>query len=196
MVVEKVVANMTSENAANTAFSDGDHKEVLKLLMDNYGDQVYRFCMQMVADKNLAEDTHQMTFVQAYEGLGRFKGEASLRTWLFSIARNRCLDALKMTRRRERRITLVEELPEKSENLPANPEVFGSDLHEGLLKCLQKLAPQARCAVLMRFQEERSYKEMSQISSDKPATLQARVTRALPVLRRCLEQGGITSELL
>ncbi len=184
------------ETRAANALSEKDYKQVLSVLMSAYGDQIYRFCMQMVADKNLAEDAHQMTFVQAYEGLSAFKGEASLRTWLFSIARNRCLDALKMTRRRERRITLVEELPETSENQSANSDVFGSDLHEGLLKCLQKLAPQVRSAVLMRFQEERSYKEMSQISSDKPATLQARVTRALPVLRRCLEQGGITSELL
>lgn len=190
------VQQLHPEARASQALSSGDYKEVLKLLMDNYGDQIYRFCMQMVTDKNLAEDAHQMTFVQAYEGLGAFKGEASLRTWLFSIARNRCLDALKMTRRRERRITLVEDLPETSENQPANSDVFGSDLNERLLKCLQKLAPQVRSAVLMRFQEERSYKEMSQISSDKPATLQARVTRALPVLRRCLEQGGITSELL
>lgn len=184
------------EACVHNALAAGDYRKVLAFLMDNYGDQIYRFCMQMVADKNLAEDAHQMTFVQAYEGLGSFKGEASLRTWLFSIARNRCLDALKMTRRREKRITLVEELPETSEGQVADSDVFAGDLREGLLKCLQKLAPQVRSAVLMRFQEERSYKEMSQISSDKPATLQARVVRALPVLRRCLEQGGITSELL
>ncbi len=164
--------------------------------MDSYGNQIYRFCRQMLSDGEMARDVHQMTFVQAYESLGGFKGKSSLRTWVFSIARNRCLDALKMTRRRERRISLVEELPETAADTHTDPEVFKGDLRQRLMECVGKLAPHIRSAVLLRFQEERSYQEMSQISSEKPATLQARVVRALPVLRRCLERAGVTNELL
>lgn len=190
------VIQFDSERSVDQALVSGDYRTVLKFLMDAYGNQIYRFCMQMVKDEQLAEDVHQMTYVQAYEGLGSFKGNSSLRTWLFSIARNRSLDALKMTRRRERRITLVDELPENQNEQPVDNEAQQSGLRQQLQKCLQKLAPHIRSAVLLRFQQEHSYKEMSDISDEKPATLQARVVRALPVLRECLEQGGITSESL
>jgi len=46
-------------------------------------------------------------------------------------------------------------------------------------------------AVLLRFQEGLPYEEMGRMCREKPATLQARVTRALPLLRRCLEGKGI-----
>jgi len=58
--------------------------------------------------------------------------------------------------------------------------------------CLRALSPEARAAVLMRFQQAMSYVEMARASGDRSVTLHARVTRALPVLRRCLEQKGVT----
>ena len=56
----------------------------------------------MVDDGDLADEAHQMTFVQAYEGLPQFAGRSSLRTWLYTIASRVCLDALKDRGRRQR----------------------------------------------------------------------------------------------
>lgn len=190
------VTQLEPEAIAIEALSKKDYRKVLKFLMEAYGNQIYRFCLQMVTEKGLAEDAHQMTFVQAYEGLSSFKGNSSLRTWLFSIARNRCLDALKMTRRREQRVTLVDELPDISSDQQVDSEIAKNHLRDQLVKCLRKLAPHVRSALLLRFQEERSYQEMSQICLEKPATLQARVARTLPVLRQCLEQMGVSNESL
>jgi len=78
----------------------------------------------------------------------------------------------------------------------ADSDIFKDDLRHRLMECLRKLAPNIRSAVLLRFQDEISYQEMSQICLEKPATLQARVVRALPVLRQCLEQGGVSNESL
>ena len=84
------------EAEALEALENGAPKRALSVLMQAYGTAVYRFCRQQVADPELAEEAHQMTFVQAYEGLDRFSRRSSLRTWLFSIARHRCLDAAKI----------------------------------------------------------------------------------------------------
>ncbi len=186
----------SGEALLEAALTQGDYRRVLTLLMNQYGNQIYRFCLRMVKEQGMAEDVHQMTFVQAYESLPAFKGHSSLRTWLFSIARNRCLDSLKMTRRRERRITLVEQLPETAGDQHSDAQLSSGGFSAQLARCLRQLAPHIRSAVLLRFQAEHSYQEISQICSEKPATLQARVVRALPVLRHCLEQGGITSESL
>ena len=50
----------------------GDREGALTLLMEAYGVALYRYCRQMVVDPDLADDVHQLTFVQAFEGLGRF----------------------------------------------------------------------------------------------------------------------------
>jgi len=61
-----------------------------------------------------------------------------------------------------------------------------------LERCLGDLVPGARAAVLLRYQGGFSYPEMAAICHERPATLQARVARALPILRRCLEGQGLS----
>jgi RNA polymerase sigma factor (sigma-70 family) len=101
------------EREARDALARGDPEGALASLMRAYGSPIYRFCRQLVADPDLAQDVHQTTFVQAFEGLAGFGGRGSFRAWLYGIARHRCLDALKIARRREKRFTLAAELPEK-----------------------------------------------------------------------------------
>jgi DNA-directed RNA polymerase specialized sigma24 family protein len=57
--------------------------------------------------------------------------------------------------------------------------------------CLRNVSAKVRAALLSRYQHNLSYEEIAESCGDKPGTLQARVTRALPVLRRCLEGKGV-----
>ena len=182
---------VAGEDEVLAALERGDRHAALRLLMRDYGTAVYRYCQQMVEDDDLADEAHQMTFVQAYEGLLRFGGRSSLRTWLFGIARHRCLDLLKISRRRQKRFQLMPELPDQ----PAPAETAEENLTvrsrtSALSGCLRELAPRVRTAVLLRFQQGVTYEEMSGLEGERAATLQARVARALPVLRRCLERKG------
>jgi RNA polymerase sigma factor (sigma-70 family) len=180
------------ERAALAALDRGDPEEALAILMRAYGTPVYRYCRQMVGDEDLAEEIHQMTFVQAYEGLQKFARRSSLRTWLFGIARHRCLDVLRMTRRRQKRFGTLEEAPD----LPVPGGSMEDSLAErsrtrALESCLAGLVPRVRAAVLLRFQQGLSYPEIARLSGEKAPALQIRVARALPVLRRCLEAKGM-----
>lgn len=176
------------EQEALVALDRADFKAALTILMEAYGAMIYRFCRQMVADEELAEDVHQMTFVQAWEGLERFSRRSALRTWLFSIARHRCLDALKMRRRRRVRFEDVAVVPESADPAGgAEERLAAHDRSRALSRCLGELAPAVRTVVLLRFQEGLTYPEITRICDERAPTLQARVARALPVLRRCLE---------
>ena len=62
--------------------------------------------------------------------------------------------------------------------------------HQRLEKAFQRLRPKVRIAILLRYREGLSYAEMAAICDERPATLQARVSRALPVLRRYLGELG------
>ena len=60
-----------------------------------------------------------------------------------------------------------------------------------LESCLRGLAPRVRTAVLLRYQQGLSYPEIARLSNEKAPALQVRVSRALPLLRRCLEEKGV-----
>ena len=180
------------EVAALAALDRRSHEEALAVLMREYGSAIYRYCRQMVGDEDLAQEIRQMTFVQAYEGLPKFARRSSLRTWLFGIARHRCLDLMKMTRRRRKRFGPLEEAPELPEpGRNVEEHLAERSRARALEGCLQNLAPRVREAVLLRFQQGLSYPEIARLSGENAPALQVRVARALPVLRRCLEEKGM-----
>jgi RNA polymerase sigma factor (sigma-70 family) len=180
------------ERAALAALDRGSSDDALALLMREYGTAVYRYCRQMMVDEDLAQEVQQMTFVQAHEGLARFARRSSLRSWLFGIARHRCLDHLKMHRRRYKRFGPIEEasdLPEPGGS--AEDRLSERSVARVLESCLRGLAPRVRTAVLLRYQQGLSYPEIARLSNEKAPALQVRVARALPLLRRCLEERGV-----
>src|SRR5687767_9956441 len=88
-------ASPQQEHELLAAIAAGDTGAAIRIAMQTYGDAVYRYCRQMIKDATRADDVHQQVFIEAYRDLGRFAGRSSVRTWLFGIARHRCLDALK-----------------------------------------------------------------------------------------------------
>jgi RNA polymerase sigma-70 factor (ECF subfamily) len=68
-------------------------------LVRMYAPAVFGLCRAMVRDTQLAEDLSQDTFARAFASLESFRGDASPRTWLLKIARNRCLDHLDHVKR-------------------------------------------------------------------------------------------------
>ncbi|TDW99609.1 sigma-70 family RNA polymerase sigma factor [Dinghuibacter silviterrae] len=62
------------------------------LWVDQYADLLYRFALVRVSDGELARDLVQETFIAAWKGLGSFEGQASEKTWLYSILRNKIVD--------------------------------------------------------------------------------------------------------
>ena len=180
------------ERAALAALDRGSSDDALALLMREYGTAIYRYCRRMMADDDLAQEVQQMTFVQAHEGLARFARRSSLRSWLFGIARHRCLDHLKMHRRRYKRFGPIDEasdLPEPGGS--AEDRLSERSVARVLESCLRGLAPRVRAAVLLRYQQGLSYPEIARLSNEKAPALQVRVARALPLLRRCLEEKGV-----
>ncbi len=180
------------ERAALAALERGSVDDALVVLMREYGTAVYRYCRQMVTDDDLAQEVQQMTFVQAHEGLARFGRRSSLKTWLFGIARHRCLDILKMHRRRHKRFGPIEEAPDVPEPVSSVEDRLSErSVARVLESCLRGLAPRVRTAVLLRYQQGLSYPEIARLSNEKAPALQVRVSRALPLLRRCLEEKGV-----
>ena len=175
------------EASAQEALDRGDFRAALTVLMDAYGADIYRFCRHFAGDPQLAEDLRQVVFMQAFEALPQFSRRSTLRAWLYGIARNRCLDAAKGRRRWRKRFQLTDAPAERVAGPAPDPTDLDQPLlHRALAHCLGRLDAELRMLVLMRYSEELSYVELAQAFATKPATLQARVSRAMPGLRRCV----------
>src|SRR5438132_828895 len=66
--------------------------EAFGRIVDAYQHRVYGFVKRMVSDVEEAADVSQEVFIRAYQAFARFDGRSSLRTWLFRIAYNLCVD--------------------------------------------------------------------------------------------------------
>src|ERR1043166_6349088 len=75
-------------------------REDFAVLVERHQKPLYRFVLQQTRDSHAADEIVQMTFVQAYTHLGRFREESTFKTWLHRVALNLCHDRARAERRR------------------------------------------------------------------------------------------------
>jgi len=100
---------VTAQTLARARVGD---EEAFRELTDPYRRELQVHIYRIVGSPQDAEDLLQETLLAAWRGLEQFEGRASLRAWLYRIATNRSLDALRASRRRPEDLQRMTEMPE------------------------------------------------------------------------------------
>lgn len=133
-------------------------------LVRQHIDEVFRVTLRVLGDRDLAQDATQDAFVNALAGLGRFRGDASFRTWLLRIAVNAARSVgRRRGRRREVNLTLAEHHPAAAAD-PARRAELTTEA-ERVEEQLARLPPKQRLAVALRAREGLSYSEIARVLS-------------------------------
>lgn len=138
------------------AFREGDELAFVSLY-NRYKDAVYGFCLKMMQDRERAEDLMQDTFMRVYENRDRLHHTKAFKSWLFTIARNQCLNTLRRDKRREP----MEEHQRRSVQAPHTPasQMEKSEQIELVNEYLQHLKPSYRellsCASMKDYRTRR-----------------------------------------
>jgi RNA polymerase sigma-70 factor, ECF subfamily len=180
---------MTDEQIVRRALTD---KEEFGILIDRYGDKLARYLSRLgLASKEDREDVLQNAFLKAYRNLNSFDPGLSFSSWMYRIAHN---EAMSFFRARTARPTvtlgedgerLLMEIKDEDADTSAVSDLRLSSVE--LAKALTQLAPKYRDALALRFFEERSYTEMSDILEVPVGTVSTLIHRAKRALHEALK---------
>ncbi|GAA0625555.1 sigma-70 family RNA polymerase sigma factor [Kribbella sandramycini] len=166
------------------------HDDGVRAAYAEHGAELYRFALRQLDDDGAARDVVQETFVRAWRAADRFDPSvASLRVWLFAIARNLVIDE---SRRRAARPAT----PHPADLLTdLSPSVGSADdqLVLGWLveEALGRIRPEARSALVETYLRGRPYAEVAAELGVPVGTLRSRVFYGLKALRLAMDEMGV-----
>jgi RNA polymerase sigma-70 factor (ECF subfamily) len=163
----------------------GGDAESFGYLLQRYRDTCTRFAVRMLGSRSDADDVLQSAFMRAYRGLASCRDRERFGAWLYQIVVNECRTFAARQRRRDLRFVNDPEVLERavSETEAESPETMSEQVEEAL----SKLPVDQREAFLLKYVEEKSYEEISEITGVGISALKMRVKRACEGLRDLLE---------
>jgi RNA polymerase sigma-70 factor (ECF subfamily) len=168
---------------------DGDRAAMAELY-DRYFDRVYSLVFNQVdRNRDVAEDIVQETFLAALKSAKGFKGRSSAYTWLCSIAYHKVADHYRrQSRERKRMVSGVDvDTVDVSENPGRQPQpdslIESAETRQVVNEALAKLSWDYRQVLILKYVEELSVQEISQIMDRSPKSIEGLLTRSRKALQ-------------
>jgi RNA polymerase sigma-70 factor (ECF subfamily) len=162
-------------------------------LVESHKHRLFNLAYDLLGNTHDAEDVSQETFIKVYHGIGDFRGEAQLGSWMYRIVVNLCLN-----RRRKKAVSEME-LRESFEDDPAHQPIpaqdFAADpekmteaeiMRAHLRRALETLSPQQRTVFILRHDEDMPLAEIGKMLDISEGTVKSQLFRALKKLQEAL----------
>ncbi len=184
-------------------FKKGDSRAFEQLLA-RHKKGVFNFCLRMLTDRAAAEDALQEIFLRVVRSAKEWERQARFTTWLYTIARNHCIDAIRKASYRKT-ASLDQPLKEDNDGPTLGDRVadegLGPDrgaesdrMRHRLVRAMAALSEEQREVFMMREQAGLPFKEIAEIVGVPENTVKSRMRYALEHLRAHLAQQGVTED--
>lgn len=167
---------------------EGVDVDRFEAIVRQHDDRLRALAFRMLGDRSAMDDALQEAYLKAWRGLGAFRGEAAVGTWLYRIVTTTCLDQLRRRARREGHEVLDDDPDRIASALLPGPSGQRLELSEAL----SRLTPDHRAVVLLVDVHGFGYEEVGLMLGVAPGTVGSRLTRAHQALRQLL--GDVTDE--
>lgn len=158
-------------------------------LVRAYERPIYNLTYRMLGDPQEAEDAAQETFIRAYTRLSTYQRERKFVNWLLSIASHYCIDRLRR-RARAPQLSLDDPLPPQwlSSEADRPDQVVNQKIQqERLRRVLERLPPDYRVVIILRYWHDMSYEEIAATTGCTESAIKSRLHRARQMMAQQLE---------
>jgi RNA polymerase sigma-70 factor (ECF subfamily) len=164
-------------------------------LMIKHQQAVFQVAKSFTKDTDDAFDLSQTIFLKAYENLKKFRGDSQFKTWLMRITYNEGNNWLRRNRKRTMQEEFDEHRTDSGSKISQEDEYLASENRAALLRCLFELNTKYRLAVILRYFENYSIKEIAETLDCSEGVIKNMLFRSLEKLRSklyTLNSGAIS----
>tara|TARA_B100001059_G_C17834277_1_gene586841 strand:+ start:3883 stop:4461 length:579 start_codon:yes stop_codon:yes gene_type:complete len=165
-------------------------------LLEDFQHKVFGTCLSFVPNREDAEDIAQEVFVEVFNSIDKFKQESKLSTWIYRIATNKCLEFIRK-KSAKKRFAFLQSLSGNDYNLD-KASYFTEINHPGLILeqketsdtlflAINKLPEAQRVVFTLNKIDDKSYKEISEITNKSIGSIESLLFRAKKKLQNTLE---------
>lgn len=177
---------MTDDRVLAAAARAGD-EAAFETLVRRHGPALYRYARRMTADADAVNDIVQDTFVSAWKQIGTFRGDSSVRTWLFAICARKVVDSHRVKRAIPIDDRLIEPMAADDDHDPF-ASASNSAFLEAMEMALSELPPRQRAVWMLREIEGMTFPQIGAVLSLSPDGARGHHHRARATLRQRLAQ--------
>ena len=170
-----------------------ENPEAAGKLYDTYYSEILCYIYHCTLDGNITDDLTSNVFLAAFKHLGRFKWrQIPFKAWLYRIATNE----VRMHWRRQKRIVALDDssLEIVSSELVGSENVAIQEEYKLLHKALSELKLKYRSIIILRYFEDKTISEISNITGKKEGTIKSQLHRGLAILQDILINWGVLPE--
>jgi RNA polymerase sigma-70 factor, ECF subfamily len=168
--------------------------EAFSKVVDEYQHRVYGFVKKMVPTGEDAEDITQEVFIRAFQNYERFDDRASVRTWLFRIAYNLCVDRSRKQNRRLKEVSLnisseiEEQFDVPDERWQPDRILEDTEFRSRIELAIEQMSEKLRSVLLLHDREDLSYEEIAETLKIPVGTVKSRLFLARGQLQSAVKE--------
>ncbi|WP_370089729.1 RNA polymerase sigma factor [Ekhidna sp.] len=166
----------------------GDN-QYFSVFVDRYESYITKKCKSYVKDEDAANDLSQEVMIKVFLQVSKFRTEAKLTTWLFSIIHNTCIDYLRSKKKRTHDVISEKLADEVFELVDADEELPEEKTVEILETLLDQMTPEGKLILLLKYKEKHSIQDIQNSLGLSESAVKMRLKRAKEMLNKLYSES-------